>query len=403
MKATPPQDETFRLQALHQYNILDTPPEAAFDDLTRLATQICGTPISLISLIDESRQWFKSKVGLEIQSTSRDLAFCSYAILQPHDTLIISDTLLDQRFATNPLVTSDPRIRFYAGVPLLTPEGYALGTLCVIDHVPRQLSSEQLEALKTLSRQVMTQLELKRNLCKLESITVAQRPKIEYLISALAHELRTPLLGTRSALDAMLRGAFGSINDSLKNVLQDCWQANEDFLKLVEALLNVSRYQTEVDKNFKREILNWKNIFTQAITRTNTNCQHKCTIKYEVPDSLPIVYGDSLEIQQVVQNLLDNAVKISKPSQEITLEVALAEVGKIKITVLAKGLEIPTLGNEMLFNSFIQGRGRHNIDKLGLYLCHQIIEAHKGTIHAQSIPNEGSTFWFTLPVISFKS
>jgi GAF domain-containing protein len=154
--------EKKRLKVLWQYDVLDTVPEEVFDDLTELAARICEAPVALISLVDENRQWFKSKVGLTTNETSRDVSFCSHAIEQ-EGLFIIPDATKDQRFAHNPLVTSDPKIRFYAGAPLVTPDGHALGSLCVIDKVPRELRADQQQALRVLARHVMTQLELRRH------------------------------------------------------------------------------------------------------------------------------------------------------------------------------------------------------------------------------------------------
>jgi len=155
-------NETARLATLRQYNILDTAPEAAFDALTRLAAHFCATPIAVISLIDRNRQWFKSKVGWEADEVPRDVAlFCAQTILQP-DFYVVPDAKADEYFVNTPLVVADPPVRFYAGVPLTSSEGHALGTLCVIDHVARNLNSEQVDALCALAREVMILLEMRR-------------------------------------------------------------------------------------------------------------------------------------------------------------------------------------------------------------------------------------------------
>lgn len=161
--------ESERLNTLQLYNVLDTASEKAFDDLTQLASSICGTPISLVSFIDKDRQWFKSKLGLEVDETPREQAFCDHAI-RSNNILIIEDAQADQRFSNNPLVTGDPNIRFYAGAPLQVSNGAALGTLCVIDHEPRSLSTEQLTALSVLRDAVVSQLELRRALQDIQAI-----------------------------------------------------------------------------------------------------------------------------------------------------------------------------------------------------------------------------------------
>jgi GAF domain-containing protein len=157
-----PTNEARRLKVLWQYEVLDTVPEEIFDDLAELAGAICGAPISLISLVDDTRQWFKAKVGMSASETSRDTSFCAHAIMQP-DLFIVPDATKDERFKNNPLVVMDPKIRFYAGAPLVTPDGHALGTLCVLDKVPRELTPMQAKALRVLSRLVVSQLELRRH------------------------------------------------------------------------------------------------------------------------------------------------------------------------------------------------------------------------------------------------
>jgi anti-sigma regulatory factor (Ser/Thr protein kinase) len=187
-------DETRRLAALHRYRILDTEPERSFDDLTLLASHICGTPIALISLIDRDRQWFKSRVGVDLPETSRGVAICAHAI-QQHDIFIVPDTLESEAFKHNPFVAGEPHIRFYAGAPLITPDGHPLGTLCVMDQVPRTLSTEQLEALEALRRQAQAQLELRLNLKDLEGA-----------------------LHARDRSEAEQQRLIGELNEALENV-----------------------------------------------------------------------------------------------------------------------------------------------------------------------------------------
>lgn len=165
-----PPDEPTRLDQLRLYRVLDTAAERAFDGLTRLAASICETPIALISLVDEHRQWFKSKVGLDVDETPRTVAFCAHAIESRHSPFVVEDASVDGRFSANPLVVGEPRIRFYAGAPLVVASGAALGTLCVIDHRPRQLRPLQVQALETLRDAVVSLLELRRLRTEMESV-----------------------------------------------------------------------------------------------------------------------------------------------------------------------------------------------------------------------------------------
>jgi GAF domain-containing protein len=163
MDTPAPTQEAARVAALDRYAILDTEPEQAFDDLVTLAAYVCKTPIAMLSLVDDHRQWFKSKVGVQTRETPRDTSFCAHAI-QQEDLFIVPDTLKDPRFKENPMVTGEPHIRFYSGAPIINEDGFALGTLCVIDRQPRELDSEQKEALWALSRLALAQMELRQNL-----------------------------------------------------------------------------------------------------------------------------------------------------------------------------------------------------------------------------------------------
>jgi formate hydrogenlyase transcriptional activator len=221
VKAPLPANENERLQTLHDSGVLDSAPEPSYDQLTELAASICGTPIAILSLIDSDRQWFKSRLGVSFQQTSRDSAFCAHAILQ-RDLLVVPDAVSDERFADNPLVISEPHIRFYAGAPLITPEGHALGTLCVLDYVPRQLSDQQREALRVLSSQAVTQIELRKTKVELSTAESSADCTMEALRAS--EEFKSRLLAcSRDCIKVLdLEGRLVYMNEGGMQSLEIC-------------------------------------------------------------------------------------------------------------------------------------------------------------------------------------
>lgn len=227
--------------------------------------------------------------------------------------------------------------------------------------------------------------------------------QLEDLISALSHDLRTPLLATRNTLRPMLNGAFGTVTDTWREILEEYRQANEDLIELVEALVDVSRYEATGSENLHWEPLDWEQIFSQAIARIHNIYQRDCAITPTIAPVPTIVYGDRLEIQRVVQNLLDNAVRVSPPNVEITIAVIPWQSDRVKVSVCDRGSGVAPQDKERLFHRFMQGRGRRGRAGLGLYLCRQIVEAHGGVIDVANNFGSGSTFWFTLPVAQILS
>lgn len=255
--------ETARLEAVRRYRILDTEPEKAFDDLTLLASQICGTPIALITLLDEERQWFKSRVGMGATETARSVAFCAHTI-QQDDLFVVPDTLADERFRDNPLVRGEPWLRFYAGSALVTHDGHALGALCVLDRVPRVLTPEQSAALEALRRQAVAQLELRLNVDELAQ-ALRERDTAEQAERSLVRDLQAALENAKH-LSALLPlcsacqfnivipadpAAIHTVTDGVVEALRNKTGVVEDRyeieLALQEALANAIRHGCQED------------------------------------------------------------------------------------------------------------------------------------------------------------
>lgn len=234
-------------------------------------------------------------------------------------------------------------------------------------------------------------------ICDRQKRSQQRNQQLEDLISSLSHDLRTPLLATRATLRPMLSGAFGPVSDIWKEVLEEYRQSNENLLKLVETLLDVSRYEVGGSNHLSCEPLNWETIFSQATAQINASWQRQSTFTFHIAPALPTVYGDPLEIGRVLQNLLDNAVRVSEPDQEISLQIVDFGTNQVQVSVRDRGPGISTQEKDRLFHRFIQGRGRRGGAGLGLYLCRQIVEAHGGKINLESTLGVGSVFWFTLP------
>jgi anti-sigma regulatory factor (Ser/Thr protein kinase) len=242
--------EQARLEALRKYQILDTEPEIAFDDLALLASHICETPMAAISLVDEDRQWFKARIGFTTAETPRSISFCTHAI-QQRDIFVVPDALKDDRLRNNPQVAGDPHIRFYAGAPLLAREGHALGTLCVVDDKPRKLSDTQLEALAALCRQVEAQLELRRRLIELRTANEHLQKLMGMMPFCSTCEFTMTIPADPSAIPAVIDG----VNAVL---VQKGWpeeQIMEIELALQEAIANGIRHGCRGDATKQVQVI----------------------------------------------------------------------------------------------------------------------------------------------------
>lgn len=389
-----PATEPLRLTELRSYDILDTVAEEAYDAITYLAAEICDVPIALISIVDTDRQWFKSRVGLDATETHRDLAFCAHAIHQPNSLLIVPDASADPRFSTNPLVTDDPSIRFYAGAPLVSPAGNALGTLCVIDRESRELTADQEKALKALSVQVMALLELRRTVRDLEQkqreveVATAQR---DSFMATVSHEIRGPLTAVIGYVE-LLRA--GLPDEERTEVLACVAREAADVEYLIEDLLVSARAEADslrmatvpvrLDAQIAQVLEGLDPAAVAAIDMVVEDCR---------------AIGDPARVRQIVRNLVTNAFRYGGPA--ITVETRSA--GDIcHLTVADNGTGIPVGDRDLVFEPFKQAAGGPNVPAsvgLGLPISRLLAEKMGGSL-TYRYEDDRSVFELELPIHS---
>ncbi|MHB1920842.1 MAG: GAF domain-containing sensor histidine kinase [Chitinophagaceae bacterium] len=400
----PPQEEA-RLAYLESLKILDSPEEEDYQEIVELASEICGTPISCFTLVDGSRHWFKARKGLDNRQTDRDISFCAHAILEDQ-FMEVDNALEDDRFADNPLVTGDPHIRFYAGMPLFTHDGFGLGTLCVIDREPRNLTSEQKKALKILAKQIMVKLELREKVNELKStmnqlhqqnIHLEKENKTNYqVLSMIAHDLRGPY--------ASLQGLLGLFSENLidqkttSSLVVEMQQLTKSTQSLLEDLLVWGTAQFNDNSLDIRPLSLHKMVEDLVQAAQPAAILKKNVVLSDLVEDFPI-RADEQQLRFVLRNLIGNANKFCENGM---VQIQAKNLGnQVRINIRDTGIGMRPDQIKQLFNfeknKSTPGTQGEKGTGLGLFVCKSIIEKHKGNIMVESQVGKGSTFSIFLP------
>jgi signal transduction histidine kinase len=393
-----PTGETDRLAALYELDVLDTPPEQDFDDIVSLASTVCGVPVSLVSLIDADRLWFKAKIGTDVIETSRDLTFCAHAILG-RDLLVVPDARQDVRFADNPAVEAEGGIRFYAGAPLTTSDGFALGTLCVIDTEPHRLGVEQLQALRALARQVTAQLELRRYTTALAN-TTARLQELERrkddLAGLVGGELRAPLRLMTTYLEDL--GRTGIHDVELADLLAHATSAH------VRGLHDLLGHLSSLaDAGTGGDALRMRPIDLTRLTQRAVEAVRPIAASKQIwilnqagGPSLPII-ADPVRLEQVLMHLLFAAVKYTPSGGRVRVGTEI-ESGP---TVRLDDMDMPGGLRPDLFAHLYYGAIAHPADlpgpDHGLAVAKRVLDAHHATVALCDRPGDGTSLHVVFP------
>ncbi|MBQ4819092.1 GAF domain-containing sensor histidine kinase [Aquimarina sp. MMG016] len=392
-----PKNENFRLETLRSLEILDTEYEKEFDDITALAAHICGTEIALISLVDEDRQWFKSKYGLDVSETPKEYSFCAHAILEPEKPLIIPDARKDKRFYDNPLTEKDKIVISYAGIPLVDKDGFALGTLCVIDGKPKELSEKQLQYLKALANQVIILFELNkknRDLEKIQSELQKRNETLREFAKVISHDLKMPLANIVTTSDVL--------ELKLKDVLNE--EAKEYFGYIKESSFTMSTYISDVLAHYESESLVYQkpeefglnNLLTEI---TNLlSIKDDCIINY--PESDTVIESNKLALKQIFINLIGNSIKYNDKEQIIISIDTCEDDIFYYFKITDNGMGIPQNKIAGIFDLFTTAgnvdRSGNRGNGIGLSTVKKLVEKLDGKIKVSSEIGEYTTFEFSI-------
>ncbi|MBS1523231.1 MAG: GAF domain-containing sensor histidine kinase [Bacteroidetes bacterium] len=386
-----PKNEQERLQDLVETELLDTPKESEFDDIVKLASQICNMPISLITLVDSNRQWFKAKVGLDADETSREVSFCGHAIMQ--DQLFeVQDALNDDRFFDNPLVIEDPSIRFYAGYPLITNTGNRLGTLCVIDRVPRKLTDEQIFALKVLSENVIKIAELRQKNKHLNHMAETHKK----MTSILAHDVRSPMVSIKGIIDYKKAGLFGE--DEAEEMMDIALEQLSNTLQMVDDVVDWGQSQLKY-YDVQKEIVNLRDIVGSIFGYEALKARIKNNELLNHVDDIQLI-TDKNAITFIIRNLVSNANKFTE-NGEIRIS-SIKRPNHIDIYIEDTGAGMAEeISSKLFTNATVSTTGTKNEkgNGLGLLLVNEYINKLNGSISVESAIGTGSRFTIKLTEI----
>ena len=392
-----PGNEADRLVALQSYNIFDTAEEKDFDQLASLASAICGVPIALITFIDEKRQWFKSHWGTEVTENLRELSFCTHAIAADDDIMIVPDARVDNRFANNPMVTGPTKVIFYAGVPLVNEDGYALGTLCVIDQQIQTLNPLQTEALKVLGKQVVDKLELKRKVLHLEKTNkelLNANMLIQKFASTAAHDIKNPLSSILLTSQALKIRHEKLQDEGCLRLVDLNITSTKNLIELVEEMLAYSKSPSLLLS--KKQQFNLNRLITKAVSMLIV----PDNVQIILPEEEHSIYFSIIAFEQILLNLLSNAIRYTnKPQSIITIRFE-QDDDFYRLEVEDNGIGIAEQYHEKIFaNNFtlkITDRYNEKGSGIGLSTVKNLLTVLNGSIYVKSVPGEGAAFFIVI-------